>query len=60
MWAYKGRPERLRVLATTDYHANSMLRSFAPLLHLDAFHKAFGTRPGDPMWRAPEKRVRIW
>lgn len=60
MWAYKGRPERLRVLATTDYHANSMLRSFAPLLHLDAFHQAFGTRPGDPMWRAPEKRVRIW
>ncbi len=60
MWAYKGRPERLRVLATTDYHANSMLRSFAPLLHLDAFHEAFGTRPGDPMWRAPEKRVRIW
>lgn len=60
MWAYKGRPERLRLLATKDYHANSRLRSFAPLLHLDAFHQAFHIRPGDPMWRAPEKRVRIW
>lgn len=32
----------------------------APLLHLDAFHQAFGTRPGDPMWRDPAQRVVIW
>jgi len=60
MWAYKGRPERLRLLVATDYHAISSLRSFAPLVNLDAFHTAFGTRKGDPMWRAPEKRVKIW
>ena len=30
------------------------------LLHLDAFHEAFGTRPGDPMWRDPQQRVVIW
>ena len=55
MWAYKGCPERLRLLVAKDYHANNTLRSFAPLLHLDAFHKAFKTRKGDPMWRDPEK-----
>ncbi|MCU7374032.1 M13 family metallopeptidase [Paucibacter sp. O1-1] len=60
MWAYKARPERIRQLAAIDYHANSSLRGFAPLLHLDAFHKAIGTRPGDPMWRAPKERARIW
>jgi putative endopeptidase len=60
MWAYKGRPERLRLLVATDYHAISSLRSFAPLVNLDAFHNAFGIRKGDPMWRAPEKRVKIW
>jgi putative endopeptidase len=60
MWAYKGRPERIRLLAATDYHGNATLRGFAPLVHLDAFHKAFGTRPGDAMWRAPAQRVRIW
>ena len=60
MWAYKGRPERVRALATTDYHANSAVRGYAPLLHLDAFHEAFGTKPGDPMWRAPRDRVVIW
>lgn len=60
MWSYKGRPERVRMLAALDYHANTPLRGYAPLLHLAAFHKAFGTRPGDPMWRAPKDRVVIW
>lgn len=60
MWAYKGRPERVRYLAAIDYHGNNTLRGFVPLLHLDAFHKAFGTRPGDPMWREPRQRVTIW
>ncbi|MFO1313048.1 MAG: M13 family metallopeptidase [Burkholderiales bacterium] len=60
MWAYKGRPERVRTLAATDFHANSAVRGFAPLLQLDAFHEAFGTKAGDPMWRAPKDRVVIW
>jgi predicted metalloendopeptidase len=60
MWSYKGRSERLRVLVANDYHAIASVRAVAPLLHLDAFHQAFGTQPGDPMWRAPEQRVRIW
>jgi putative endopeptidase len=60
MWAYKGRSERLRLLVSNDYHAISSVRAVAPLMHLDAFHKAFGTRKGDPMWRAPEKRIAIW
>lgn len=60
LWAYKARPERIRTLAATDAHANNRLRGFAPLVHLDAFHKAFGTRPGDAMWRDPARRVTIW
>jgi putative endopeptidase len=60
LWAYKGRPERVRLLAAVDYHGSNTLRGFVPLLHLDAFHKAIGTRPGDPMWRAPKDRVVIW
>jgi predicted metalloendopeptidase len=45
---------------SVDVHAISSVRAVAPLLHLDAFHKAFGTRPGDAMWREPQKRVVIW
>ncbi len=60
LWIYKAREELIRVRAATDYHANSVVRGYAPLMNLDAFHKAFGTRPGDAMWRKPDDRVRIW
>jgi putative endopeptidase len=60
LWIYKAREELIRVRAATDYHANSVVRGYAPLMNLDAFHKAFGTRPGDAMWRNPGDRVRIW
>ncbi len=46
--------------AATDHHANSVVRGYASLMNLDAFHKALGTRPGDAMWREPADRVRIW
>jgi putative endopeptidase len=60
MWASKARSERLRYLVSVDVHAVSSVRAVAPLLHLDAFHRAFGTRPGDAMWREPQRRVVIW
>jgi putative endopeptidase len=60
LWIYKAREERIRLLAATDYHAIGFVRGIGPLLNMDAFHKAFGTRPGDPMWKAPRERVRIW
>ncbi len=60
LWTYKARTERIRLLAATDYHALGFLRGFGPLRNLDAFHKAFGTKPGDPMWLEPAKRARIW
>jgi putative endopeptidase len=60
MWAAKARSERLRYLVSVDVHAVSSVRAVAPLLHLEAFHEAFGTRPGDPMWRDPAQRVVIW
>lgn len=60
LWTYKARDERIRLLAATDYHAIGFVRGVQPLRNLDAFHKAFRTRPGDPMWRAPADRVRIW
>ncbi|MBL8301410.1 MAG: M13 family metallopeptidase [Ideonella sp.] len=60
LWIYKAREELVRVRAATDVHANSVVRGYAPLMNLDAFHRAFGTRPGDAMWRPPGDRVRIW
>jgi predicted metalloendopeptidase len=28
--------------------------------HLVSFHEAFDVRPGDEMYRPPEKRIEIW
>lgn len=60
LWIYKAREERIRLLAAMDYHAVGFVRAVAPLRNLDAFHRAFGTRPGDAMWLAPAARARIW
>jgi putative endopeptidase len=60
MWMSKARPERMRLLVAIDPHSISALRATGPLVHLDAFYKAFGIRKGDPMWRDPKDRIRIW
>ena len=28
--------------------------------NIDAFYDAFGVKPGDRMYRAPDERVKIW
>ena len=56
----KHRPEHLRQSLMTQPHAPGRYRVNLIAEHLDAFHRAFGTAPGDGMWRAPEDRVRIW
>ncbi|HYE57816.1 MAG TPA: M13 family metallopeptidase [Rhodothermales bacterium] len=56
----KIRERALRARLRSDTHSPSEFRINGAVQHLDAFHAAFGTRPGDKMWRAPEDRVRIW
>jgi predicted metalloendopeptidase len=50
----------LRQLLQVDSHSPGEYRTNGIVQHLDAFHAAFGTQPGDGMWRAPEDRIRIW
>lgn len=44
----------------TDPHSPGECRAVGPLVHLPAFHDAFGVVAGDPMYRAPEERCEIW
>lgn len=44
----------------SDPHSPNEFRCNQVVKNLDAFHEAFGTREGDPMWLAPEERVTIW
>ncbi|MCK0131166.1 M13 family metallopeptidase [Flavobacteriaceae bacterium F08102] len=52
--------ETQRNLIKTDEHAPGKVRAVQPLLNMDAFYNAFDIKEGDPMYLAPEKRVRIW
>merc|ERR1711957_240882 len=44
---------------TTDPHAPCSFRGNL-LKNVDAFYEAFDVQPGDPMYVAPEKRVKMW
>ncbi len=59
-WADKMHPGLLRMLAASDPHPPGVYRMVAPTRNLTGFYDAFGVRPGDRMWIAPEQRVDIW
>ncbi|MBI3286168.1 MAG: M13 family metallopeptidase [Burkholderiales bacterium] len=60
VWRGKAREaEAIRLLAT-DPHSPAAVRGNAPLTNLPGFYSAFGVKPGDQMYVAPEKRITIW
>ena len=60
VWRGKMRDEAIKNQVKTDPHSPGMYRGYVPLLNLETFHQAFGIKPGDGMYLAPEKRVKIW
>ncbi|MCA5006814.1 M13 family metallopeptidase [Sphingobacterium bovistauri] len=44
----------------TDPHSPAQYRAFAPIINLDAFHEAFGTKKGDKLYVPKESRIVIW
>ncbi len=60
VWRSNILPESAAQLIVTDNHSPGMYRANGPLTNIDAFYKAFDVKPGDKMYKAPEKRTRIW
>jgi len=60
IWRAKMRDEDLKNRVKTDPHSPAMYRSYVPLQNIDTFYDAFSIKPGDGMYLASEKRVRIW
>ncbi len=60
VWRTKLRDDRARQQLTTGPHSPPKARVNLPFRNIDAFHEAFGVKPGDPMYLPPEKRARIW
>lgn len=60
VWRTKQRKESLENQVKTDPHTPGRWRATEPLKNVDAFYAAFDIKEGDPMYVAPEDRVRIW
>ena len=59
-WQQKSRPAEVLRLLTIDPHSPNEFRCNQIVKNLAAFHEAYGTKPGDRLWLAPEERVSIW
>jgi putative endopeptidase len=60
VWRGKIRPDRLRQMLVSDPHSPNIARVDVPASNIDAFYAAFGVKPGQKMYVAPEDRARIW
>ena len=58
-WASKMRPEILRQLVLTNGHAPAQFRA-QTVRNIDAWYPAFGVKPGQKLYLAPNQRVKIW
>ncbi|MBW0007554.1 MAG: M13 family metallopeptidase, partial [Sphingomonas sp.] len=58
-WAVKSRPETLRQIVLTNGHAPEQFRALT-VRNLDAWYPAFSVKPGQKLYLAPDKRVKIW
>ncbi len=60
LWRILWRDDALRQQLVNGPHSPGQIRAFAPMRNMDAWYEAFEVTEGDPLWIAPEDRVRIW
>ena len=60
VWRTNIRDNAQRQRIATDPHAPGKFRAIGPLVNFPPFFDAFGIKAGDPMWRKPEDRAKIW
>jgi len=60
VWRRKYRDAEMVRRLLVDPHSPSAFRANGPLTNLDTFHEAFDVKPGDELFKAPPKRIRIW
>jgi putative endopeptidase len=59
VWRQKMREPTLVQLLLTDPHSPTRYRALV-VRNLDPWYEAFGAKPGNKLYLAPEQRVRVW
>jgi putative endopeptidase len=59
-WRGKTRDDALKNQLVSDPHSPRQYRVIGPLRNMDDWYQAFGVKPGEALYLAPEARVRIW
>ena len=59
-WFGHTRQEALAQQVLTDVHSPNFLRVNGPFSDAQGFYDTFNIKPGQPMWRPEDKRVKIW
>jgi putative endopeptidase len=60
LWRVNWREAELRRRLVVDPHSPAQFRGIGPHVNQPEFFQAFDIKPGDPVWRAPEDRAKIW
>ena len=60
VWRTNARESEIKRLVTIDPHSPGIFRAIGPLVNFQPFYDAFHIKEGDPMWRKPEDRAKIW
>ncbi|HWF77260.1 MAG TPA: M13 family metallopeptidase [Caulobacteraceae bacterium] len=60
VWRGATRPDALRRQLVSDFHSPETARVNGVVRNVDAWYSAWNIRPGDPLYLAPDQRVRIW
>lgn len=59
-WRTMYREDAMRLQVSRGPHAPGNFRAVGPLVNQPEFFTAFDIQEGDPMWRAPDQRAKIW
>ncbi|MCT7945161.1 M13 family metallopeptidase [Shewanella septentrionalis] len=60
IWRAKAKEEAMRNRVATDPHSPAEFRALGALSNMPEFYTTYDVKPGDAMYIAPEKRVKIW
>jgi len=60
IWRNNALPETQAQLILTDPHSPGMYRTHGAVVNIDAWYNAFNVQPGDKLYIAPDKRIKIW